>query len=144
MTMNIRKKEQQRSVKRHKVIVRENDGSLHEMRLVHTLWYLLYVAHLPSSKHMLNLVWLRFRMYYASFLQLCDNVEANPIFKRWKTRDAVGKSPFNIKLILLGVFRYIGRAWTYDDICEANGISIDTNREFMDHFLEYGSTVLYF
>ena len=45
--------------------------------------------------------------------------------------------------MLLGVLRYIGRGWTFDDLSEANGISDDTNREFMYSFLDYGSTVLY-
>ena len=37
----------------------------------------------------------------------------------------------------------MGQAWTFDDICEANGISIDTNRQFLMRFITYGSTVLY-
>ena len=57
--------------------------------------------------------------------------------------DAVGKSPSNMKLLLLGSLRYIGRGWTLDDIYEATGISINVNREFLKTFIEYGSSVLY-
>ena len=49
----------------------------------------------------------------------------------------------NVGFLLLGCLRYIGRAWTLDDICEANGISISTNRLFLLSFIEYGSSVLY-
>ena len=39
--------------------------------------------------------------------------------------------------------RYIGRAWTFDDIEEATAISRETNRRFFLVFIEYGSSVLY-
>ena len=65
------------------------------------------------------------------------------MFIRWRSTDAVGNHPCNFKLMLLGCLRYLGRAWTFDDVCEANGISADTNREFFNVFIEYGSTVMY-
>ena len=39
--------------------------------------------------------------------------------------------------------QYIGRAWTLDALCEANGISINVNWDFLLCFIEYGSTILY-
>ena len=86
---------------------------------------------------------LRFRIPYDEFLSLSDSIILHPIFERWTNCDAVGSSPSNIKLLVLGCLRYIGRAWTLDDIYEANGISIDTNRIFLKFFIEYGSTMLY-
>ena len=44
--------------------------------------------------------------------------------------------------MLLGVLRHVGRSWTYDDICEANGVSVDANADFMDHILEHSSRVM--
>ena len=74
---------------------------------------------------------------------MSDKISDDSNFEQWKHPDAAGVPPSNLKLILLGALRYTGRAWTYDDIAEANGISMDTNREFMNHFLDFGSRVLY-
>ena len=37
----------------------------------------------------------------------------------------------------------MGCRWTLDDICETNGVSINTNDNFLKCFIQYGSTVLY-
>ena len=84
----------------------------------------------------------RFRLPYKSFLSLSEEVVNNPMFARWTRSDVVGDKPMNVKLPLLGCLRYIGRAWTLDDICESNGISVGTNRLFLLTVIEWGSTVL--
>ena len=132
-----------RSVKRHKLMVRDKDGTLREIRPEDTLWYLLYVAQPPSSKRMMKLFRLRFRLPHSSFVSLCATIKTHELFRQWTRCDAVGCYPSNLDLLLLGALRYIGRAWTLDDVCEANGISIDTNSVFLYRFMEYGSTVLY-
>ena len=137
------KRTRSRSVKRHRLIVRDKDGSLREIKPEDTLWYLLYVAYPPMSKRMHKIFRLRFRLPYASFMTLSNDISIHPIFARWTRCDATGSSPSNIKLLILGCLRYMGRAWTLDDVYEANGISINTNRDFMLCFIEYGSTVLY-
>ena len=137
------KRNRERSVKRHKVFVRDTDGHLREVTPEDTLWYQLYVAQPPKSERMLKLFRLRFRMPYSSFVKLSDEISNHPIFERWTRTDASGCNPSNIKLLLLGTMRYIGRAWTLDDIYEANGISIDVNNDFLKFFISYGSTVLY-
>ena len=68
---------------------------------------------------------------------------SHPLLKEYTRTDAVVRETPDIKLLLLGVLRYFGRGWKFDNISEANGISIDTNREFMYIFIEYGRTVLY-
>ena len=95
---------------------------------------MLYVANPPSSDRLLALFRLRFRLPYEYFLSLSDEISDDSNFEQWKHTDASGAPPSNLKLMLLGPLRYIGRAWTYDDIAEANGISMDTNREFMNLF----------
>ena len=67
----------------------------------------------------------------------------DPMFARWTRYDTVGDKLMNVKLLLLGCLRYIGRGWTLDDICESNGISVGINRLFLLTFIEWGSTVLY-
>ena len=132
-----------RSVKRYKLEVRDTNGSLREIRPEDTLWYMLYVRNSPLNERMSQQFRYRFRIPYESFLSLYDDITNHPCFAQWSRSDAVGDKPANIKLLLLGCMRYIGRAWTFDDIYEANGISISTNRHFMMCFMEYGSSVLY-
>ena len=132
-----------RSVKRYKLLVRDTDGSLRVIRPEDTLWYLLYVNQPPHNERMLQQFRRRFRIPYESFLSLSEDIRNDPGFSQWSRPDAVGDRPMNIKLLLLGCLRYIGRAWTYDDIYEANGISICTNRQFILCFVNYGSTVLF-
>ena len=42
-----------RSVKRHKLMARDNDDLLHEIRPTDTLWYLLYVNQPPLNERLL-------------------------------------------------------------------------------------------
>ena len=132
-----------KSVKRHKILVRNEDGTLREIRPKDTLWYLLYINTPPRNKRLAKQFRLRFRMPYESFVTLSEDIYEHEIFNQWTRVDATGAEPSNIKLLLLGSLRYIGRAWTIDDIEEANGISSETNRQFLNCFIEYGSTFLY-
>ena len=50
----VRKDKIQRSVQRHKILVRDSDGQLREILPTDTLWYLLYVATPPNYKRLLN------------------------------------------------------------------------------------------
>ena len=132
-----------RSVKKHKLLVRNSDGSLRELKPEDTIWYLIYVANPPSGDRMLKLFRNRFRVPYNYFIDLSNEISNHDLFSRWKCHDAVGSVPSDLKLLLLGSLRYIGRSWTFDDISEANGISREVNRVFFLKFIEYGSTVLY-
>ena len=130
-------------MKRYKILVRDIDGSLREIKPTDTLWYLLYVNQPPTNQRMHRLFRRRFRLPYDSFLSLSEDIMVHSCFARWTRCDAVGVSPSSIKLLIFGCMRYIGRVWTYDDVSEANGISINVNRNFLSCFIDYGSTVLY-
>ena len=41
-----------RSVKRHKLLVRDKDGELREILPIDTLWYVMYVANPPRNKRL--------------------------------------------------------------------------------------------
>ena len=57
------------------------------------------------------------------------------IFKQYLGYDRCGRRSSDIRLLLLGVLCYIGRAWTFKDIYEATVISIDTkSRVFVKVF----------
>ena len=43
------------SVKKHKLMVRDKDGSLHQLLPTDTLWYILYISTPPSNPMMLKL-----------------------------------------------------------------------------------------
>ena len=73
----------------------------------------------------------RFRVPYSMFLDIANDINNHELFSRWQNTDATGDSPSNIKLLLLGSLRYIGRSWTFDDVHEANGISREVNRVFL-------------
>ena len=48
-----------------------------------------------------------------------------------------------MKLLLLGLLRYLGRGWTFDDIEECTAVSADVHRCFLHKFIDFGSTALY-
>ena len=121
---SIKKQKKIRSVKKYKTMVRDRDGLLRELLPTDTLWYLFYISNPPNTERLLKLFRRRFRLPYDTFITLSNDISTNPIFDRWNRCDAVGVKPSNRKLLLLGVLRYIGRAWTLDDIAEANGISL--------------------
>ena len=132
-----------RSVKKHKLLVRGDDGCVRALTPTDTLWYLLYVKSSPQDERLKKIFRARFRVPHFYFCELIDDISTNNLFSRWSACDAVGSQPSNLKLLLLGSLRYLGRAWTFDDIHEANGISRETNRNFFSVFMEYGSTNLY-
>ena len=56
-------------------------------------------------------------MPYSSFQVLADSIASNHLFERWTREDATGAKPSNMKLLLLGCLRYMGRAWTMVKDC---------------------------
>ena len=72
-----------RSIKRHKLLVRNEDGELREILPIDTLWYVLFIANPPRNKRLLKQFRLRFRMPYDSFLSLSDDLVKHEIFTRY-------------------------------------------------------------
>ena len=109
-----------RSVKRHKLLYRDDNGDLKEYTTSHTLWFLLYVNQKPRNKCQHKLFRSRFRMPHTSFLELSHDLSNHEMFERWTSHDASNRKSSNIKILLLGSLRYIGRRWTFDDIEEGD------------------------
>ena len=105
-----KRKNTSRSVRRYKLLVRDNDGSLREIRPEDTLWYLLYVNQPPLNERIHRLFRSRFKIPYETFLKLSVDITNHSCFKQWTRADAVGNKPVSIKLLLLGCLRFIGRA----------------------------------
>ena len=136
-------KRKPRSIKKHRLWIRENDGQLRELKYTDTLWYLFYLKEPPRNNRLRKQFRNRFRIPYDKFLELVDNISHHELFKRWTRCDCTKAPSSSIQMLLLGTLRYIGRAHTFDDIEEASAISRETHRQFFNVFLEYGSTVLY-
>ena len=71
-----------RSVKKQRLFVRDNDGSLRELLPTDTLWYLLYVKSPLQDERLLKSFRNRFRLPYSSFLDLSDEINMNEEFNR--------------------------------------------------------------
>ena len=79
---DIKKSAQPRSVKRHKLLVRNDDGSLRELTPEDTLWYLKYVKTPPWNDRLKKQFRNRFRMPYQSFIDLHESIDCDPLFHR--------------------------------------------------------------
>ena len=103
----------------------------------------MYVQYPPRNSRLRKTFRNRFCLPYDSFLELACDIVNHELFKRWTCKNAAGKESSNLKWLLFGAIRYLGRSFTLDDIEEATAISKEVNRLFLDAFLTYGSTVLY-
>ena len=132
-----------RSIKRHPILCRADDGTLREATHEDSTWFRLYIETPPVGERLLKQFRKRFRLPYNDFISLCNDLKTHEFFHRWSYEDAVGVKASDIRLLLLGTLRYLGRAHTFDDACESTFISADVHRVFFMAFIEYGSTVLY-
>ena len=138
-----RKEKKIRSVKRHHIQVTNKDGTTRNLTFKESTWYNLYINSPPTSKRKLKIFRRRFRLPYEEFIKMVDDLKTHEYFTRWTKKDCIGNEPSDIRLLLLGTLRYLGRALTFDDIEEYSFISAEVHRNFFTSFLEYGTTVLY-
>ena len=86
-------------------------------------------------------------MTYNSFLDLALQCEESGYFERWSQTELIHKydktKPIPLKLLLLAVFCYLGRCWTFDDLQEDTAINAETMRIFFHRFVECRSCFLY-
>ena len=132
-----------RRVKKHFLQVRTDDGGLQEISPKDTLWYQLYVKEPQRNKRVADLFRRRFRLPYACFLTLLEDIKQNPSFCEYRRVDSVGYRSTELSLLLLGSLRYLGRCWTFDDVEEATAISRESVRLFFLKFIKYGSINLF-
>lgn len=137
------RKKKKRAVKKHDIQVRDKDGSIRSATFRDSTWHNLYVAVPPSCNRRKKVFRKRFRLPYEVFLEMTEDIKQHDFFKRWTNNDCIGNEPSDIRLLLLGTLRYLGRALTFDDLEEYTFISAEVHRNFFTAFLEYGSTLLY-
>ena len=127
------KKRKWRSVKKRIFWIRGEDDNLRVMTPKDTVWFKLYIEPPILGTVMRKLFRNRFRLYHQSFLDLLDEIQQHKLFERWNNPDSVGLPPSSVALLLLRALRYLGRAWTFDDIEEATTISREVIRVFFPY-----------
>lgn len=109
-------------------------------------WYIFYIKDpLRGDSDFESIFRLRFRLPYDVFLELVGLLQLSETFTRWKngSKDALGRRSAPLTLLVLCALRYLGRAWTFDDLMESTGIGKEVIRSFFHQFVEFGGSVLF-
>lgn len=136
-------KRARRSVKKHRLLVRGTDGQLKEYTTKDTLWYQLYCSRGDLCDRLLLKFRNRFRIPHHYYKELVEEISNDEMFNRWTGKDCTGEPSSCLSLLILGSFRYLARAFTFDDLEEATAISRENHRQFFQVFIKYGSTTFY-
>ena len=107
--LNTPKEDRYRSVKKHKLLYRDDNGNLQEFKTSHTLYFLLYVNQEPRNTRQHKKNCSRFRMPHTSYLELDCDLSNHKMLKQWVSKDATNKQYSDIKVLLLGSLRYLGQ-----------------------------------
>ena len=125
-------------------VFRNENGDIVPINCTNSSWYTTYVSNpLLNDSKFIKKFRRRFRCNYCSYQHLVLLVRNNDLFDRWQRRDAAGREASPIELLVLGVLRYIGRGWTFDDLEENTSIHEETHRQFFRIFIFWGSTALF-
>ena len=125
-------------------LYRNEEGDLVPQKAENSNWYVSYIESPAINNPKFEKKFRRrFRCCYQSYLDLLQMVEVDASFSRWTRKDAYGRVPSPIPLLLLGCLRYLGRGWTFDDLEESTSISEEVHRVFFHVFIYWGSTFLY-
>ena len=120
-------------------LYRNEEGDLVPQKAENSNWYATYVESPAINNPKFRKKFRRrFRCCYQSYLDLLQMVEVDVSFDRWKRKDAYGRAPSPIPLLLLGCLRYLGRGWTFDDLKESTSISEEVHRVFFSYFYILG------
>ena len=138
-----RRRTYSRSVKKHHIYYRKENGETAILTPRDTTWYKLYLQSEPTNGRLAAIFRNRFRMPYSCFMSLAKELQESPMFRRYNSLDCIGVPSIDIRLLLLGTLRYMSRSFTFDDLEEATAISRESHRLFFYTFIKYGSTHLY-
>ena len=122
------------------------DGNVRSAGCRDTEWYRRYVSD-PAlcDKKIHSKFRRRFRCSYESFTKHVEEIKSSDLFDVWSEDkvDAVGVPSSPIELLVLGVLRYLGRGWCFDDLEEQTCISETTHRSFLHVYLLWASTTMF-
>ena len=85
----------------------------------------------------------RFCLSYPSYKDLLHQIKSDNRFEHLCGHKCNGKKSLPIELLLIGLLRYLGRGWMFDNIEEQTAISVSVHCNFFHKFIEFGSTTLY-
>ena len=128
-----------RTVKKHQLYYRKEDGSIDIIGPKDTTWYKLYVCSKPYCKEVEKKFRLRFCLPYNLFHSMYEEMRTHELFEQWENKDATGMPSTDLRLLILGALRYIGKSFTYDDLEEATTTSRETHRLFLKNLLNTGA-----
>jgi len=123
-----------------------DDGPLCVITPEESGWYRAYVNHFllgEADLFMAKKFRNRFRLQYPSYKDLLRQIKSDNRFECWCGHKCNGKKLLPIELLLLGLLRYLGRGWTFDDIEEQTAISVSVHHNFFHKFIEFWSITLY-
>jgi hypothetical protein len=99
-------------------------------------WYVSYVLsdhckdrHTKAGKQFRR----RFRMPWDTYRELVQEIRDDKWFVDYgyERCNALGREGVPLDLYVLGALRYMGRGWTFDDICESTRVSEESHRRFL-------------
>ena len=121
------------------------DGPLEIIPPEESMWYKFYVLNffITQDAKLAKAFRNRFRLPYPQFLELVEDIRSNDLFDQWCGYKSNNKRVSPVELLILGLLRYLGRGWTFDDCEESTAIDSDVHQSFFRVFIKFGSTVLY-
>jgi hypothetical protein len=104
-----------------------------------------------GQEHFSKIFRNRFRVPYSFFQELVDRIRTEnharasrghpPLWSQ--SNDCRGVPAAPLELHVLAALRYLGRAWTFDDLAEQTGISRERHRCFFKAFISFYGTHVY-
>ena len=121
------------------------DSELQVIKPIECQWWKMYVDnHLMLKDSSMRAKFrTQFRVPYANYLELLQWIRDDTRFDCWCGEKINKKMLSPIQLLVLGLLRYLGRGWTFDNIEEQTAISKEVHRIFFHAFIDFGSTSLY-
>ena len=105
-------------------------------------WYRAYVNNFlldEADSFKAKKFWNSFCMPYPSYKDLLHQINYDNRFEGWCGHKWNNKQSSSVELLLLGLLRYLGRGWTFDDIEEQTAISVSVHCNFSTNLLSLGA-----
>ncbi len=104
------------------------DGPLEIILPEESMWYKFHVRnfYINEDVKLAKAFCNRFHLPYTQFLELVDEIHSDELFDRWcGYKSKIKVSP--VELLLLGLLRYLGHGWAFDDCEESTAIDKDVH-----------------
>jgi len=108
------------------------DGPLEIIHPEESLWYKCYICNffIIQNAKLAKAFRNSFHLPYPQFLELVEDIRSNDMFEQWCGYKSNYKRVSPVKLLILGLLRYLGRGWTFNDCEESTAIHSDVQWSF--------------